>query len=35
MLNLDFLEKGLAIVSAPNSVYDFPRKIFLMLYSIN
>ena len=35
MLNFDFLEKGLGIVSLPHFVYDFSRKIFLMLYSIN
>ena len=23
------------LVSSPHSVYDFPRKIFFMLYSIN
>ena len=34
MLNFDFLEKGLGIVSPPQFVYDFSRKIFLMLYSI-
>ena len=35
MLNLDFSEKGLGIVSSPHFVYDFSRKMFLMLYSIN
>ena len=35
MLNFDFLEKGLELVSLPNSLYDFSRKMFLMLYSIN
>ena len=35
MLNFDFLEKGLGIVSLPYFVYDFSREIFLMLYSIN
>ena len=35
MLNSDFLEKGLEIVSLPHFVYDFSRKRFLMLYSIN
>ena len=35
MLNFDFLEKGLGIVSPPHFVYDVSRKIFLMLYSIN
>ena len=34
MLNFDILEKGLGIVSPPHFVYDFPRKVFLMLYSI-
>ena len=34
MLNFDFLEKGLGIVSPPHFVYDFSRKMFLMLYSI-
>ena len=33
MLNLDFLEKDLEIVSPPHFVYDFSRKIFLMSYS--
>ena len=35
MLNLEFLEKGLGIDSPPYYVYDFLRKIFLLLYSIN
>ena len=35
MLNIDFLEKGLGLVSSPHIVYDFSRKMFLMLYSIN
>ena len=35
MINFDFLEKGLGIVSPPHFVYDFSRKMFLMLYSIN
>ena len=30
-----FLEKGLRILSQPHFVYDFSRKMFLMLYSIN
>ena len=34
MLNFDFLEQGLGIVSPPYFVYDFSRKTFLMLYSI-
>ena len=32
MLNFDFLEKGLGIVSQPHFVYVY---VFLMLYSIN
>ena len=35
MLNLDLLEKGLWTVSPLHFVYDFSRKIFLMLYSNN
>ena len=35
MLNFDFLENGLGVVSLPHFVYDFSRKIILMLYSIN
>ena len=35
MLNFYFLEKGVRLVSPPQSEYDFWRKIFLMLYSIN
>ena len=35
MLNFDVLGKGLGIVSPPHFVYDFSRKMFLMLYSIN
>ena len=35
MLNFDFLEKGLGIVSPPHFVYDFSRKMFFMSYSIN
>ena len=31
MLNFGFLEKGLGIVSLPHFVYDFSRKILLML----
>ena len=34
MLNFDFLEKGLGIVSAAHFVYCFSTKMFL-LYSIN
>ena len=32
MLNLDYLDKGLGIVSPAHSVYHFSTKIFLMLY---
>ena len=36
MLNFRFLEMdGLGLVSPPHFVYDFSRKIFLMLHSIN
>ena len=35
MLNLDFIDKGLGIVSLEHFVYDFSTRIFLMLYSIN
>ena len=35
ILNFDFWEKGLGIVSLPYFVYDFSRNVFLMLYSIN
>ena len=35
ILNLDFLEKGLGLVSPPHFVRNFLRKIFFMLYSIN
>ena len=35
MLTFAFLEKGLGMVFSPHFVYDFSRKIFLMLYSIN
>ena len=35
MLNFDFLEKSLGIVSPANFAYDFSRKILSMLYSIN
>ena len=34
MLSLDFLEKGLQIVSPPHFVYGFSTKMFFMLYSI-
>ena len=33
MLNCDFLEKGLGMVSPSHFVYDFSRKMFLMLNS--
>ena len=35
MLNFNFLEKSLRIVSPPYFVYDFTRKMFLILYYIN
>ena len=35
MLNFDFSERGLGIDSPSHLVYDFSRKIFLMLHSIN
>ena len=35
MSNFVVLEKGLGIVSPPDFGYDFSRKIFLMLHSIN
>ena len=28
MLNFDFIEKGLGVVSPPNFVYDFQEKCF-------
>ena len=34
-LNFNFSEKGLRLVSPPHFVYDFSRKMFLMLHSIN
>ena len=34
MLNFNFSGKGLGIVSPAHFVYDFSRKMFLMLYSI-
>ena len=34
MLNVDFLGKGLIIVSPPHIVYDFSGKMILMLCSI-
>ena len=35
MLNFNFSEKGLGLVSPPHFVYDFSGKMFLMLHSIN
>ena len=35
ILNFDFLEKGLEIVSLPHFVYGFSTEMFLMLFSIN
>ena len=35
MLNFDFLDKGLGIVSPAHFVYDFSTKMFFMLYSVN
>ena len=35
MLNFNFPEKVLGLVSSQYFVYDFSRKMFLMLYSIN
>ena len=35
MLNFDFLKKGLGTAPPPHLVYDFSRKLYLMLYSIN
>ena len=35
MLNFDFLDKSLGIVSPAHFVYDFSTEMFLMLYSIN
>ena len=35
MLNFEFFEKGLEIVSPPHFVYNFLRKMLLMLCSIN
>ena len=34
MLIFQFLEKGLGLVSPRHFVYDFLRKVFLMLHSI-
>ena len=35
MINFDFIEKSLEIVSPPYFLYGFSTKMFLMLYSIN
>ena len=35
MLNLNISEKGLELVSPQYLVYDFSRKMFLMLSSVN
>ena len=35
MLNFDFLNKGLRIVSSAHFVYDFSTEMLLMLYPIN
>ena len=35
MVNFYFLEKSLEIASSPHFVYDFSKKMFLMLHSIN
>ena len=35
MLNFNFSEKGLGLASSPYFLYDFSRKMFLMLRSIN
>ena len=35
MLNFNYPEKGLGLVTPPHFVYDFSRKMFLMLYSVN
>ena len=34
-INFYFLEKGPGIISSPYFVFDFARKMFLVLYSIN
>ena len=34
MMNFDFLEKDLGLVSPLYFVYDFSRKMFFMLYSM-
>ena len=35
MLNFGLLDAGLGIIFPADIVYDFPIKMFLMLYSIN
>ena len=35
MLNFNFSEKRLGLVSSPHIVYDFSGKMFLMLHSVN
>ena len=35
MLNFDFFDKGLGILSLVHFVYDFLTKVFLMLYFMN
>ena len=35
VLNFEFLQKGLGVVSPTHFVYDLSRKVFLMLYPIN
>ena len=35
MVNFGFLDKGLEIISPAQFVYDFSKKMFLMLYSID
>ena len=35
MLNFNFSEKGLGLVSPPHFVYGFSRKMFLLLHTIN
>ena len=35
MLNFKFPEKGPRLVSPPHFVYDFSRKMFFVLFSIN
>ena len=35
ILNINFLQKDLGLVSQAHFVYDFLRKMFLMLHSIN